>query len=87
MDYYRVRVYHPITDAFSLAPPSLILVAILVELVCLSLPLPAPILSAHSDLCSGHCAHIQGEIIARLAVHTTLRGESKIAAAAASLVA
>ena len=86
MDYYRVCVHHPIIDAFSLASPSLILVAILVELVRFCLPL-ARILSAHSDLCSGHCAYTQGEIIARLAVHTTLRGESRIAAAAASLAA
>ena len=33
MDYYRVRLHHPFPDTFSLALPSLILVAILVELV------------------------------------------------------
>ena len=87
MDYYRVCVHHPIIDAFSLASLSLILVAILVELVRFYLPPLARILSARPDLCSGHCAYTQGEIIARLAVHTTLRGESRIAAAAASLVA
>jgi hypothetical protein len=42
MDYYRVRVYHATPDAFSLASPSLIVVAILVELVRPSLPLPPP---------------------------------------------
>ena len=57
MDHHRVRVHHPIMDTFSLASLSLILVAILVELVRLSLPLPSRILSGHSDLCFGHCAH------------------------------
>jgi hypothetical protein len=40
---------------------------------------------------AGICVHTQGEIVARLAVHTTLRGESRVAsvvaAAAATLAA
>ena len=44
------------------------------------------ILSAHFDV--HMCTSKQGEIIARLTVHATLRGESKIAlTAAASLMA
>jgi hypothetical protein len=87
MDYYRVRVYHFALNRSSLTSPSLIVVAIVVELVCFSSPYFSNTYSAYILMfCS--CAPKQGEIIARLTVHTTLRSESKIAlAAAASLVA
>lgn len=66
----------PILNAFSLASPSLIVVAILVELVRFFLPY-LPTYSVHILIfCSGLT---QGEIVARLAVHTTLRGESRMA--------
>jgi hypothetical protein len=82
MDYYRVRVYHTIPNSSSLALPSLIVVAIVVDLVRF-LPYTQ---------CTFQCFILvvylkQGEIIARLTLHTTLR-EGKIAlAAAASLLA
>jgi hypothetical protein len=83
MDYYWVRVYHSIPNSPSLALSSLIVVAIVVELVRFF-----HILSAHTNVLFSRCVPKQGEIIARLTVHTTLRGESKmVLKAAASLMA
>jgi hypothetical protein len=82
MDYYRVLICLSIPNSSSLALLSLIFVAIVVDLVRF-----LPIYSVHIPMfCSLHLK--QGEIVARLTFHTTLRGESKIAlAAAASLLA
>jgi hypothetical protein len=55
---------------------------------CRTRTFPPHLLSAHSDVFVLIVCSKQGEIIARLTVHATLRGESKIAlAAAASLMA
>jgi hypothetical protein len=83
MDYYRVCVYHSILKFSSLALTSLIVVAIVVDLVRF-----LPVYSVHILIFVLVVCLKQGEIIARLTLHTTLRGQSKIAlAAAASLLA
>jgi hypothetical protein len=50
MDYYRVRVYHSIPNSSSLALPSLIVVAIVVELVRF-----LPVYSVHIPMFCSRC--------------------------------
>ena len=50
MDYYRVRVYHSIPNSSSLALPSLIVVAIVVELVRV-----LPVYSVYIPMFGSHC--------------------------------
>jgi hypothetical protein len=50
MDYYRVRVYHSIAKSSSLALPSLIVVAIVVDLVRF-----LPVYSVHIPMFYSRC--------------------------------
>jgi hypothetical protein len=50
MDYYRVRVYHTIPNSSSLAVPSLIVVAIAVDLVRF-----LPVYSVHIPMFCSRC--------------------------------